>query len=77
MKGFDAEGLTFFSSDLSVKGQQLATNPRGCAVFHWRTLAQQVIIEGGITELSNAASDAYWQTRVRDSQLAAWASRQS
>jgi len=77
MKRFDPNGLTFFSSDQGVKGQQLADNPRGCAVFHWRTLAQQVIVEGPIRHLPTAESDDYWRTRSRESQLAAWASRQS
>lgn len=77
MKQFDRDGLTFFSSDHGVKGQQLAVNPRACAVFHWRTLAQQVIVEGPIHHLSTKESDSYWQTRSRQSQLAAWASRQS
>lgn len=77
MKRFDANGLTFFSSDQSVKGHQIAANPRGCAVFHWRTLQQQVIVEGPISHLPSQASDDYWQTRSRESQLAAWASNQS
>ena len=77
MKQFDAEGLTFFSSDRSVKAQQLAVNPRGCAVFHWRTLRQQVIVEGAVHNLAAQQSDAYWETRARVSQLAAWASVQS
>ena len=77
MKSFDANGLVFFTNENSVKGRQIAENPRGCAVFHWRSLRQQVIVDGTIASLPGSDSDAYWQTRSRESQLAAWASEQS
>jgi pyridoxamine 5'-phosphate oxidase len=36
-----------------------------------------VRIEGSVAETTEAESRAYWETRPRGSQLAAWASRQS
>src|SRR5258708_4446941 len=38
---------------------------------------RQVIVEGPVTQLGRGASEAYFRTRPRGSQLAAWASEQS
>ena len=77
LKGVSEEGLMFFTNAKSTKGQQLADNPRACVVFHWRSLRQQVIFEGSVSELSAIESDKYWDTRDRESQISAWASKQS
>jgi pyridoxamine 5'-phosphate oxidase len=46
-------------------------------LFYWPALDRQVRIEGSIRKLTRRESDEYFQTRARDSRLAAWASAQS
>lgn len=77
LRGIDARGITFFTNRTSRKGDELRRNPRAAAVIHWWQLGRQVRIEGPVEETSDEESRAYWQTRPRGSQLAAWASRQS
>lgn len=79
LKAIDAHGLVFYTNTLSLKGRQLAANPRAALCFHWKTLRDgvQVRFEGRVARVSDAASDAYFATRPRASQLGAWASLQS
>ena len=76
LRGFDVDGLRFFTNRQSRKGRELAANPRAAAVFHWAPLDRQVRLAGTVTALSEEESAAYWATRPRGSQLAAWASHQ-
>jgi pyridoxamine 5'-phosphate oxidase len=77
LRGADVRGVTFFTNRDSRKGRELRENPRAAAVVHWWELGRQVRVEGPVEELSEAGSRAYWATRPRGSQIAAWASRQS
>jgi pyridoxamine 5'-phosphate oxidase len=77
LKGLDQRGLTFFTSYGSHKGQELAQNPKAALLFFWPELERQVRIEGSIERLPAAESEAYFQSRPRESRLAAWASPQS
>jgi pyridoxamine 5'-phosphate oxidase len=77
LNGFDAQGFAFFTNYESRKGRELAENPRAVLLFVWAGHARQVCIEGPIAKLSAAESDEYFRGRPRDSQLGAWASRQS
>ncbi len=77
LKGHDASGFVFFTNRTSRKGSELQQVPRACLVFPWHAIHRQVIIEGTVTPLAAAASEAYFRTRPRGSQLGAWASRQS
>jgi pyridoxamine 5'-phosphate oxidase len=76
LRGFDVDGLRFFTNRESRKGRELAANPRAAAVFHWAPLDRQVRLAGTVTSLSDEESAAYWATRPRGSQVAAWASQQ-
>lgn len=77
MRALDARGFVFFSNRDSRKGRELAANPRAALLFPWHPLGRQVIVEGAAAPLDEAASDAYWRTRPRGSQIAALASPQS
>jgi pyridoxamine 5'-phosphate oxidase len=77
LRGVDKRGITFFTNRTSRKGDELRANPRVAAVIHWWELGRQLRIEGRVEETSEDESRAYWETRPRGSQLAAWASRQS
>jgi pyridoxamine 5'-phosphate oxidase len=77
LRGLDERGLTFFTNHASRKGDELRSNPRAAAVLHWWELGRQVRVEGPVEEISAEESAAYWSTRPRGSQIAAWASPQS
>ena len=77
MKGFDENGVVFYTNYEGRKGREVDNNPRAAAVFYWDILQRQVRIEGGVTRLSEDESDVYFQDRPRDAQIGAWASRQS
>ena len=77
LRGLDERGLTFFTNRTSRKALELRANPRAAAVIHWWDLGRQVRVEGVVEALSPQESAAYWNTRPRGSQMAAWASPQS
>jgi pyridoxamine 5'-phosphate oxidase len=77
LKGFDADGLVFFTGYGSRKGRELDDNPQAAATMLWHPLQRQVRVEGGVTRVSAAESDAYFSSRPRGSQIGAVASPQS
>ena len=77
LKGADDEGFVFYSGYVSRKAGELDQNPRAALVFYWRPLGKQVRVEGPVERVSERESAAYFATRPRGSQLAAWASQQS
>ena len=77
LKDFDHHGFSFFTNYLSAKGRELKANTSATLLFFWPALERQVRIEGAVSRTSAAASDAYFASRPRGSQLAAWASPQS
>ena len=77
LKECDAEGFAFFSNYQSAKGRQLAENPQAALVFLWLELERQVRVEGKVSPIAPAESEAYFRSRPRESRLGALASRQS
>ncbi len=77
LKGFDEQGLVFFTNYESRKGQDLAENPQAALLFNWLELERQVRFEGMVEKIPVEASQAYFQSRPKGSQIGAWASPQS
>ncbi len=77
LKGVDARGFVFYSHKNSAKGMQLRANSKAALNFHWKSLRRQVRIRGDVTMVSKAEINSYFSTRARDSQIGAWASKQS
>jgi pyridoxamine 5'-phosphate oxidase len=77
LKGYSDRGFVFYTNAESRKGDDIAANPFAALCFHWKSRGRQVRLEGGLSRVPAADSDAYWNSRPRGSQLAAWASDQS
>lgn len=77
LKGVDARGFVFYTNFESRKGHELLANPYAALCFHWAPLGQQVRIEGKVEQVTDAEADEYFASRPRESQLGAWASKQS
>jgi pyridoxamine 5'-phosphate oxidase len=77
LKGFGTVGFRFFTNYESAKAGQLDAAGHAALVVYWRELDRQVRVRGQIEKLDGAASDEYFASRPRDSQLGAWASPQS
>ncbi|MFZ2295938.1 MAG: pyridoxamine 5'-phosphate oxidase [Polaromonas sp.] len=77
IKGFDQQGIVWYSNYGSRKGIELAGNPYAALQFHWVELERVVRIEGLVEKVSAEESDAYFHSRPLDSRIGAWASPQS
>ena len=77
LKQYDSQGFVFFTNSQSRKGRQLAENPYASLTFYLPVLKKQIQVEGTVRQIADSESDAYWQTRPRESQIGAWASEQS
>ena len=77
LKGHGPDGFVFYTNRQSRKADDIAANANVALLFHWKSLRRQIRIEGAVTQVSDAESDAYFASRGRDSRLGAWASDQS
>ena len=72
-----SEGFVFYTHYKSVKGKQLQENPYASIVVFWDLLNRQIRIEGKCHLLSVQKTQEYFSSRARESQIGAWASKQS
>lgn len=77
LKGLDERGFVFYTNFESRKGREAFANPNVALCFHWKALKKQVRVEGKAEPVTAMEADAYFASRPRDSQVAAWASLQS
>ncbi|MEP6788147.1 MAG: pyridoxamine 5'-phosphate oxidase [Acidobacteriota bacterium] len=77
LKGFDHDGFIFFTNYLSNKTADLDSNPNIALHFFWPDLQRQVALNGTAAKTSREVSEAYFATRPVESQIGAWASKQS
>jgi pyridoxamine 5'-phosphate oxidase len=77
LKGFDDDGLVFYTNYESRKGVELAHEPRVAALFLWLPLHRQVRVEGTTHRVDAETSDVYFASRPPEARLASAASPQS
>lgn len=77
LKGFDERGFVFFTNYESRKSREIGANSKVSLHFPWYPIERQVLVCGVAEKVSAEESRTYFQSRPRDSQLAAWASPQS
>lgn len=77
LKHFDGKGFVFYTNLGSRKARDIEGNPNVCLLFPWTRLERQVIVGGVARRLKTSEVVKYFLSRPRDSQLAAWASKQS
>jgi len=77
LKGVSERGFQFFTNFESRKGRELEANPHAALCFYWEKTHRSVRVEGKVEMVSREESQKYFDTRVRESRLGAWASPQS
>jgi pyridoxamine 5'-phosphate oxidase len=77
LKELDDSGFVFYTNTASRKSGEMAANAAVALCFPWFAIARQVTVEGEARPIERGIAEAYWATRPRESQLGAWASRQS
>ncbi|MHB1688337.1 MAG: pyridoxamine 5'-phosphate oxidase [Ignavibacteriaceae bacterium] len=77
LRGYDENGFVFFTNYESHKGNDLISNPNASILFFWKELERQVRFTGEIEKTSAEESEEYFHSRPVESQLSAWASKQS
>jgi pyridoxamine 5'-phosphate oxidase len=77
LKGLDHRGFVWFTNYESMKGRELAANPRAALNFRWGSLERQVTVVGDVERVAASESDAYFQSRPLASRIGAMVSAQS
>ena len=77
LRELTGNGLRFFTNYQSEKGKEIEAHAEVSCLFFWKELERQVRLRGTAVKSTIAASDAYFASRPRTSQIGAWASNQS
>ncbi|WP_439438159.1 pyridoxamine 5'-phosphate oxidase [Salinivibrio costicola] len=77
LKDFNQDGFVFYTNLGSRKAQHLKENSQISLHFPWHFIERQVHIMGEAVPLSKKDVFKYFTSRPKESQIAAWASKQS
>lgn len=77
LNAYDCDGFIFYTNLNSSKGQHLKANPNAALCVYWGRLGRQVRVEGKVSLINSLEADTYFSSRPHDSQISAWASKQS
>lgn len=77
LKHFDKDGFVFYTNLGSRKALHLGHNAKISLHFPWHPIERQVHITGEAEKLSKMEVIKYFSSRPKESQIAAWASKQS
>lgn len=77
LKSVDEKGFVFFTNYTSAKAQDIHDNNQVSLHFPWHSLERQVIVKGLASKITKEESGMYFSSRPKESQWAAWASKQS
>ncbi|WP_020409543.1 pyridoxamine 5'-phosphate oxidase [Hahella ganghwensis] len=77
LKQADEQGFVFYTNLGSRKARDIEENANISLHFAWLPLERQIAITGTASKLSVTEATRYFLSRPHDSQLAAWASKQS
>lgn len=77
LKSYDNRGFVFFTNYGSKKSRDLSDNPKAGLLFLWKEINRQIRISGTVEKTGQRESEEYFRSRPIESQLGAWASKQS
>ena len=77
LKEFNQKGFVFYTNLNSQKGNELKENPKAAMCFHWKSLLRQIRVSGTVIQVTDEVADQYYNSRVYESRIGAWASKQS
>ena len=77
LKKIEDNGFVFYTNYHSSKAKQIERHQHIGALFYWQLMGRQVRIQGIAEKISASASEAYFLSRPRPSQIAVYASHQS
>ncbi|PWI32625.1 pyridoxamine 5'-phosphate oxidase [Vibrio albus] len=77
LKHVDKDGFVFYTNLGSRKSEDIKGNSKVSLHFPWHSIERQVAITGTAEKLTAMENMKYFSSRPKESQLAAWASKQS
>ena len=77
LKKYDENGFVFYTNYESNKAKDLMENPNAEILFLWLELERQIRISGSVEKITSDHSEEYFHSRPTNSQIGAWASKQS
>lgn len=77
LRHIDDHSFGWYTNYESRKGREIEANPHASLLWYCEPLGRQIRIDGVVSKMTDAESDAYFASRPRGHQLGAHASRQS